>query len=73
MRFLWKLSLRRKLTAVIMLVSVSALLLACAGFIGFEYYATRKALVNDGVEKDLRLLGECLGLPVAIRRGEPLA
>ena len=33
----------------------------------------RKALVNDGVEKDLRLLGECLGLPVAIRRGEPLA
>jgi len=47
MRFLWKLSLRRKLTAVIMLVSVSALLLACAGFIGFEYYATRKALVND--------------------------
>ena len=47
MKFFWKLSLRRKLTAVIMLVSVSALLLACVGFIGFEYYATRKALVND--------------------------
>ena len=26
-------------------------------------------LVNDAAEKDLRLLGECLGLPVAIRRG----
>src|ERR1017187_10843080 len=47
MKFFWKLSLRRKLTAVIVLVSVSALLLACAGFIGFEYYATRKALVHD--------------------------
>ena len=26
-------------------------------------------LINDAAEKDLRLLGECLGLPVAIRRG----
>ena len=56
MKFFSKLSLRRKLTAVIMLVTVSALLLACLGFIGFEYYATRKALVND-----LNSLADVLG------------
>ena len=47
MNFFRTLSLRRKLTAVIMLVSLAALLLACAGFICFEYFATRKALVHD--------------------------
>jgi PAS domain S-box-containing protein len=47
MNWFWNLSLRHKLTVVIMLVSLSAMLLACVGFIGFEYYATRKALVHD--------------------------
>jgi len=47
MKLFTALPLRRKLTAIIMLVSMSALLLACAGFIGFEYYATRKALIHD--------------------------
>jgi signal transduction histidine kinase len=47
MNFFWNLSLRRKLTAVIMLICVSALLLASAGFITFEYFTTRTALVSD--------------------------
>lgn len=47
MNFFWNLSLRRKLTAVIMLICVAALLLASAGFITFEYFTTRKALIGD--------------------------
>ena len=40
------LSLQRKLTAIIMLTSCIALLLACAAFVGYELFTFRGNLVT---------------------------
>src|SRR2546422_138811 len=47
MSFFKNLSLQRKLTAIIMLTSCIALLLACAAFVGYELFTFRSNLVSE--------------------------
>src|SRR5712691_8641718 len=47
MRAFRNLSIRRKLTLIIMLTSSVALLLACAAFVSYDLYAFRQAKVHD--------------------------
>jgi len=51
MRFLRDLSLKRKLTVIIMLTSSVALLLACAAFVIYEMVEFRKDMVQDLIVK----------------------
>jgi len=50
------LSIRRKLTLIIMLTSSVALLLACAAFVSYDLYTFRRAKVHD-----LTTLAEIIG------------
>src|SRR5437899_42983 len=56
MRSFRKLSIRRKLTLIIMLTSSVALLLACAAFVSYDLYTFRQAKVHD-----LTTLAEIIG------------
>ena len=56
MRAFRDLSIRRKLTLIIMLTSSVALLLACAAFVSYDLYTFRQAKVHD-----LTTLAEIIG------------
>src|SRR2546425_10153488 len=56
MRAFRDLSIRRKLTLIIMLTSSVALLLACAAFVSYDLYTFRQAKVHD-----LATLAEIIG------------
>src|SRR2546425_11702584 len=56
MRAFRDLSIRRKLTLIIMLTSSVALLLACVAFVSYDLYTFRQAKVHD-----LATLAEIIG------------